>query len=122
MKPRLILLIALLFSVPALLVMAGEGHDHGDAPPAASGNGPRRLPDGSVFLPMPAQHQIGLRTLPVEAGSHPRAFKLSGRAVMDPNAGGQSAAHRRRAPVTPGPRGLPLARPDRSRRERCWLT
>ena len=107
MKPRLTLLIALLLSTLALPVAAGEGHDHGDAPAAASGNGPRRLPDGSVFLPMPAQHQIGLRTLPVEAGSHPRAFELSGRAVMDPNAGGRvqpMVAGR----LTPGPRGLPL--------------
>ena len=47
MKPRLTLLIALLFSALALPVAAGDGHDHGDAPPAASGNGPRRLPDGS---------------------------------------------------------------------------
>ena len=92
MKPRLTLLIALLLSTLALPVAAGEGHDHGDAPAAASGNGPRRLPDGSVFLPMPAQHQIGLRTMPVEAGSHPRAFELSGRVVMDPNAGGMVQA------------------------------
>mgnify|MGYP006196831685 CR=1 FL=1 len=48
--------------------LAGDGHDHGDAPPAANGNGPQRLPDGSVFLPKPAQRQIGVRTLSVEAG------------------------------------------------------
>lgn len=45
---------------------AGDGHDHGDAPPAANSNGPKRLPDGGVFLPKPAQRQIGVRTLPVE--------------------------------------------------------
>src|SRR5574343_1930683 len=44
---------------------AGEGHDHGEAAPLSSGNGPQRRPDGSVFLPKPAQHQIGVRTLPV---------------------------------------------------------
>ncbi|MDQ5903073.1 MAG: rane fusion protein heavy metal efflux system, partial [Pseudomonadota bacterium] len=62
MKPRLTLLIALLFSALGLAVAAGDGHDDGDAPPAASGNGRRRWPDGCVFLPMPAQHQVGLRT------------------------------------------------------------
>lgn len=107
MKPLLMLLIPILFGALAMPVAAGDGHDHGDAPPAASGNGPRRLPDGSVFLPMPAQHQIGLRTMPVEAGSHPRAFELSGRVVMDPNAGGRVQAMVA-GRLTPGPRGLPL--------------
>ncbi|MDQ5946750.1 MAG: rane fusion protein heavy metal efflux system [Pseudomonadota bacterium] len=107
MKLPTTLLMTLFVSLMALTAHAGEGHDHGDAPPAASGNGPRRLPDGSVFLPKPAQRQIGLRTLPVEAGSHLRAFELSGRVVMDPNAGGRvqpMVAGR----LTPGPRGLPL--------------
>jgi hypothetical protein len=53
-------------SLPVLLsampAVAGDGHDHGDAPPAASGSGPKRQPDGSVFLPKPAQRQIGIRT------------------------------------------------------------
>ncbi len=44
----------LVLAAPAL---AGEGHDHGDAAPAANSNGPKRLPDGSVFLPKPAQRQ-----------------------------------------------------------------
>lgn len=107
MKLPTTLLMTLFVSLLSLPAHAGEGHDHGDAPPAASGNGPRRLPDGSVFLPKPAQRQIGLRTLPVEAGSHLRAFELTGRVVMDPNAGGRvqpMVAGR----LTPGPRGLPL--------------
>ncbi|MBC7618055.1 MAG: hypothetical protein H7293_03525, partial [Candidatus Saccharibacteria bacterium] len=33
---------------------SGEGHDHGDAAPAASGNSPKRQADGSVFLPKPS--------------------------------------------------------------------
>ncbi|HVL10198.1 MAG TPA: efflux RND transporter periplasmic adaptor subunit, partial [Burkholderiaceae bacterium] len=48
--------------------IAGPGHDHGDAPPAANSNGPKRQPDGSVFLPKPAQRQLAVRTLPVQAG------------------------------------------------------
>ena len=88
MKLRLILTALCLslthYATPAL---AGDGHDHGDAPPAASGNGPKRQPDGSVFLPKPAQRQIGVRTLPVEPGELPRTHELAGKVVMDPNAG-----------------------------------
>jgi multidrug efflux pump subunit AcrA (membrane-fusion protein) len=88
-------------------LLAGEGHDHGDAPPVASGNGPKRQPDGSVFLPKPAQRQIGVRTLPVESGELPRSVELNGKVVMDPNAGGKVQAIVT-GRVTPGPRGLPL--------------
>ncbi len=88
------------------LARAGEGHDHGDAPPAATGNGPKRQPDGSVFLPKPAQRQWQLRTLAVTDGDLPRAYELSGKVSMDPNAGGKvqaSLAGRLQA----GPKGLP---------------
>ena len=38
---------------------AGPEHDHGnESATAISGDGPKRLPDGSVFLPKPAQRQI----------------------------------------------------------------
>jgi hypothetical protein len=85
---------------------AGEGHDHGDTPAAPSANGPQRLPDGSVFLPKPAQRQLGVRTLRAEEGALPRALELNGKVVMDPNAGGKvqpTSAGR----IEPGPRGLP---------------
>ena len=60
MSPReLIPALSLILAMTAVPVWAGDGHDHGDAPPAANSNGPKRLPDGSVFLPKPAQRQIG---------------------------------------------------------------
>ena len=85
---------------------AGDGHDHGDAPAATNSNGPQRLPDGSVFLPKPAQRQIGVRTLTGTEQSLPRGLELNGQAQMDPNAGGkvQAMAAGR---LEPGPRGLP---------------
>lgn len=87
-------------------VSAGEGHDHGDAPPAANGNGPKRQPDGSVFLPKPAQRQLALRTAPVVEAEWPKSFELAGKVVMDPNAGGKvQAAMAGR--VEAGPQGLP---------------
>jgi cobalt-zinc-cadmium efflux system membrane fusion protein len=107
MKPRLLLTALCLFLFSSTLVLAGDGHDHGDAPPAASGSGPKRQPDGSVFLPKPAQRQIGVRTLLVELGELPRTHELAGKVVMDPNAGGKVQAIVA-GRVTPGPRGLPL--------------
>ncbi|RZU00903.1 efflux RND transporter periplasmic adaptor subunit [Rivibacter subsaxonicus] len=107
MKARF-LISSLLLALAATSSMAGEGHDHGDAQAATNSNGPQRLPDGSVFLPKPAQRQLGLRTMVAEAGELPRSIELNGRVVMDPNAGGRVQA------VVPGrieagPRGLPNA-------------
>nr|WP_315489705.1 HlyD family efflux transporter periplasmic adaptor subunit [uncultured Rhodoferax sp.] len=96
-KPRLLTLAACQILSAALLTLAapawaGEGHDHGDAAPVVSGDGPKRLPDGSVFLPKPAQRQIGVRTLEVTEGELPRSLELQGKVVMDPNAGGKVQA------------------------------
>ncbi len=104
---RLFCLTALVLSLglsdPAL---AGPGHDHGDTAAAPSANGPQRLPDGSVFLPKPAQRQLGVRTLLTEAGELPRSFELNGKVVMDPNAGGM-VQPLNAGRIEPGPRGLP---------------
>jgi membrane fusion protein, heavy metal efflux system len=86
--------------------VAGPGHDHGDAPAAPSANGPQRLPDGSVFLPKPAQRQLGVRTLPTESAALPRSFELNGQVAMDPNAGGK-VQPLNAGRIEPGPRGLP---------------
>lgn len=107
-KVKQLLAVALLaastlFSASAL---AGPGHDHGDAPAAGNSNGPQRLPDGRVFLPKPAQRQIGVRTVVAEEKELPRAMELSGKVVMNPNAGGKvqpTMAGR----IEPGPKGLP---------------
>lgn len=87
--------------------MAGAGHDHGDEGSAPTGgNGPQRLPDGSVFLPKPAQRQIGVRTLVGEIEVLPRGRVLAGRVVMDPNAGGKVQALVA-GRIEAGPTGLP---------------
>lgn len=86
---------------------AGPGHDHGDEAPAATGgNSPKRLADGSVFLPKPTQRQLAVRTVVVEEKALPKTMELTGRVVADPNAGGKvqpTLAGR----IGPGPRGLP---------------
>jgi cobalt-zinc-cadmium efflux system membrane fusion protein len=100
-------LTGILLTVFAGSALAGPGHDHGDeAAPAANHNGPKRLPDGSVFLPKLSQRQLAVRTVITENKELPRAFQLVGRVVMDPNAGGKvqpMVAGR----IEPGPRGLP---------------
>jgi cytochrome c2 len=97
----------MLLAVLSGYVVAGPGHDHGEeAAPAANGNSPRRLPDGSVFLPKVSQRQLAVRTLLTEQKDLPQAFEMVGKVVMDPNAGGKvqpTVAGR----IEPGPRGLP---------------
>jgi len=85
---------------------AGDGHDHGEAPAAPSANGPQRQPDGSVFLPKPAQRQLGVRTVVTEAAELPRTVELSAKVLMDPNAGGK-VQPLNAGRIEPGPRGLP---------------
>jgi len=97
------LLIALTGLNPA---RAGEGHDHGDAPAAPSANGPQRQPDGSVFLPKPAQRQLGVRTVVTETAELPRTVELGAKVLMDPNAGGK-VQPLNAGRIEPGPRGLP---------------
>ena len=85
---------------------AGEGHEHGGAPATPGADGPQRLPDGSVFLPKPAQRQLGVRTMVVEEAELPRALELNGKVLMDPNAGGK-VQPLNAGRIEPGPRGLP---------------
>ena len=106
---RAFLIAVLTLALTGLPTHASEGHDHGGAAAAASnGNGPQRQPDGSVFLPKPAQRQLGVRTLTAVAGELPRTAELNGRVLMDPNAGGkvQAVVAGR---IEPGPKGLPEA-------------
>ena len=99
--------LALWFALAALSpVHAGEGHDHGGAPAAPSANGPQRQPDGSVFLPKPAQRQLGVRTFATEAAELPRTVELGAKVLMDPNAGGK-VQPLNAGRIEPGPRGLP---------------
>lgn len=90
----------------AINAYADEGHSHGEAPAAANANGPQRLPDGSVFLPKPAQRQLTVRTVVAESAELPRTTELAGKVLMDPNAGGKVQALVA-GRVEPGPRGLP---------------
>lgn len=103
MTRAILLVLALAAFDPA---RAHEGHDAADAAAKPLGSGPQRLPDGNVFLPKPAQRQLGIRTRVVERAALSRSVELSGRVVMDPNAGGL-VQPMNAGRVEPGPRGLP---------------
>ena len=86
---------------------AGPGHDHGEAVvPAAGGHAPRRLADGGVFLPKASQRQLGVRTLVVQEALLPSTVELTGRVVLDSNAGGK-VQPTQAGRIEAGPRGLP---------------
>jgi cobalt-zinc-cadmium efflux system membrane fusion protein len=98
---------ALGMGTASLDTQASPGHDHGEeAAPAAGGNAPRRLADGSVFLPKLSQRQLGVRTLVVEEASLPSTVELTGRVVLDSNAGGK-VQPMQAGRIAAGPRGLP---------------
>jgi membrane fusion protein, heavy metal efflux system len=82
-------LIGLLFVVSAGAVWAGPGHDHGGGgASSASGDGPRRLPDGELFLPKPTQRLLNIRTHVLKSETAHIATKLIGRVISDPNRSG----------------------------------
>lgn len=73
-----------------LIVLVGdarahEGHDHGPTTAAPQGDSPRRLPDGSVFVPKPTQRLLELRTRQVRSQEVQPSVALIGRVIADPN-------------------------------------
>jgi len=108
-----------------LLVQAHGDEDHGahgrtqvgtpaaTATMAMTGEQPRRLPDGSIFLPKTSQRRLGVRTQVPVTQTLARSLELNGHVVMDPNFSGrvQSLQGGR---LMAGPHGLPtLGQPVR---------
>ncbi len=86
-----------------------EGHDHGsEAAKAAlpAGDTPRRLSDGTLFVPKPSQRVLQVRTILAKPEAGQKAVTLIGRVIGDPNRGGvvQSLSGGR---VIPSDTGLP---------------
>jgi cobalt-zinc-cadmium efflux system membrane fusion protein len=57
--------------------------------PAAAQASPVRLPDGSIFVPKPAQRLLGIRTVPGKPRDIARTVELNGRIIADPNFSGR---------------------------------
>jgi RND family efflux transporter MFP subunit len=82
-------LVALLVSTA--YAFAHEGHDHGNEAAKAAlpaGDTPRRLPDGTLFVPKPTQRLLEVRTVVSKPEAVQRAVNLIGRVIADPNRSG----------------------------------
>ncbi|MDZ4840783.1 MAG: efflux RND transporter periplasmic adaptor subunit [Hyphomicrobium aestuarii] len=78
-----------------------DGHAHGPDAQTGASDSPRRLPDGSVFLPKPTQRLLEVRTRYVQLETARWTLRLAGRVVSNPNASAvvQSTVEGRIAPV-----------------------
>ncbi|HYE52645.1 MAG TPA: HlyD family efflux transporter periplasmic adaptor subunit [Azospirillaceae bacterium] len=75
----------------AMDARAHGADDHEHAAPAAGGpvtDAPRRLPDGTVFVPKRTQRLLEVRTVQAQAGAARRTVSIVGRVVPDPNFAG----------------------------------
>ncbi|MDD5395449.1 MAG: efflux RND transporter periplasmic adaptor subunit [Thiothrix sp.] len=92
---------------------AHGGEDHGDEAkptavplPATARAVPTRLPDGSVFMPKPAQHLLGVRTVLGKVQAVAQTVQLNGTVVADPNASGRVQPSQAGRVIAP-PAGFP---------------
>lgn len=96
-------------ALPPVPASAHEGHELSPAPASESLSGdiPRRLPDGSIFLPKPTQRLLSVRSQLAVVAEVPRSIRLVGRIIADPNKSGlvQSISGGR---VSAPDAGLPL--------------
>jgi cobalt-zinc-cadmium efflux system membrane fusion protein len=85
---KLVPAIALLVSTAYAL--SHLGHDHGTEAKAAlpAADTPRRLPDGTVFVPKPSQRLLAVRTVLSRPEQAQKAINLIGRVMADPNRSG----------------------------------
>ncbi|HPG89310.1 MAG TPA: HlyD family efflux transporter periplasmic adaptor subunit [Hyphomicrobium sp.] len=93
-----IVLIAIVVSaVIAGPAIADAGHDHGDGAKASgtaqsAGHAPRKLANGDVFVPKPAQRLLGVRTtVAVQSDAH-AGRELVGTVISDPSSEGKVQA------------------------------
>lgn len=92
---------------PPVLAHGGEDHSHGEAPAAPlSGDAPRRLPDGKLFIPKLTQRLLKVRTFISKEESSFHMLTLNGRIIPDPSASGVVQAGQA-GRLEAGPKGLP---------------
>lgn len=110
--------IGLLLASGAAFAHGGEDHSHGDedkgkAPAAAvpmgatgASESPRRLPDGSLYVPKPSQRLLSVRTIVAKPQEAAQTVQLIGQVIADPNGGGHVQATQS-GRIEPGDKGLP---------------
>jgi hypothetical protein len=110
-----VMLAVLAVGASARVGLAHGDEDHGaaDRPPAAvtspatAADTPRRLTDGSLFVPKPTQRLLTVRTQPARVQEASRIASITGRVIADPTAGGRvQAAQGGR--IEPPEDGLPV--------------
>lgn len=116
---KFVLALAMGAALSSAVVHAHGDEDHGEPKPqpktlATAGtaavtdtSAPQRQPDGSVWVPKPAQNRLGLRTLLAQVQPHAVGVEFNGRVLSDPNAGGRVQATQA-GRIEPGPKGLPV--------------
>lgn len=121
MNALTVLLVALvLCASPGVLFAHGDEVHEEPAPTAAvtaPANGamsagtvaeaPRRLADGSLFVPKSAQRAWGVRTRLAVTATHAATVELNGTVIPDPDTGGLVQATQTGS-VLPGPTGMPV--------------
>ncbi|QCO16924.1 HlyD family efflux transporter periplasmic adaptor subunit (plasmid) [Azospirillum brasilense] len=110
--------IGLLLASGAAFAHGDEDHSHGDedkgkAPAAAvpmgatgASESPRRLPDGSLYVPKPSQRLLSVRTIVAKPQEAAQTVQLIGQIIADPNGGGHVQATQS-GRIEPGDKGLP---------------
>ncbi|WP_454017864.1 efflux RND transporter periplasmic adaptor subunit [Azospirillum sp. Marseille-Q6669] len=110
--------IGLLLASGAAFAHGSEDHSHGDedkgkAPTAAvpmgatgASESPRRLPDGSLYVPKPSQRLLSVRTVVAKPQEAAQTVQLIGQIIADPNGGGHVQATQS-GRIEPGDKGLP---------------
>lgn len=91
------LLVAAFLAIAGLALFApaalAASHEHGSEGEALIGiDMARRMPDGSVFMPKPAQWLLGVRTTITEMSSAARTVEMVGTVIPDPSASGRVQA------------------------------
>ncbi len=89
------------------VAFAHGGADDGDGPPPVTGatDAPRRLPDGGVFVPKPAQRLLSIRTMVSATTQAAKSVQVIGQVIADPNASGRVQPSQP-GRVEPGEHGL----------------
>jgi multidrug efflux pump subunit AcrA (membrane-fusion protein) len=108
----LALVLAWACTNPASAMPAGPGHSHGPddvtvdvAPDSQPPDSPRRLADGSLFVPKPAQRVLAIRTAITAASEIAVTTRVFGRIIADPTASGRIQAGIQ-GRIVPGDKGL----------------
>ena len=68
---------------------------------------PRRMPDGTFFVPKPSQRLLNVRTVVTAISQLPRTDEIPGHVTADPNASGQVQTHQA-GRIEPIESGMPL--------------